>query len=116
MKKIVNKYTNYNENLASYDNHFDTALLQRIIEDTKIKSDLLSDKEALEKEVSTLSEYFKAHEATSLRKYDFEIVEDEEHNSNMLKITVKTKSRTKRFKLNSYFLNSAEFADLVKWL
>lgn len=113
VKKIVNKYTVYNENLASYDNHFDTALLRRIIEDSNIKADLLSDKSALEKEITNLSDHFKAHEATTLRKYDFEIVEDEEQNSNMLKITVKTKSRTKRFKLNSYFLNSAEFADLV---
>lgn len=113
VKKLVNKFTNYTETLASYDNHFDSALLQRIIQDTNISASLLKDKAALEKEVTALSDYFKTQENITLRKYDFTIEENEEQSTNFLKITVKTKSRTKRFKLNTYFLESAEFADLV---
>lgn len=113
VKKLVNKYNLYTENLSSYDNHFDAILLKRIIENTNIKAEVLDDKAKLEKEINDLNDYFKSQEALTLRKYDFEIIEDEEHDTNMLKITVKTTSRTKRFKLNTYFLHSAEFADLV---
>ena len=57
--------------------------------------------------------YFKEVEHESLKKYSFEIAEDDDYKGFMIKVTVKTSARTKRFKLNSYFLSSPEFNDLI---
>lgn len=69
VQKIINKYRTYQSSLASYDVHFDTFLLRRIIEESKITSDLLKDKTALQKELDALSEYFDEQEKLTLRSY-----------------------------------------------
>jgi len=111
--KVINKYRSYTSNLTSYDIHFDTYLLKQIIENSKINAELLKDKAGLQKELDSLSAHFKEEEKNTLRSYAFEIEEDAENKTNFVRITVKTTARIKRFKMNSYFLDSPEFADLV---
>ncbi len=112
-KKITNKYRNYQKTLSSYDVHFDTYLLRKIIEDSEINAEILKDTEQLTKNINKLQTYLDEQEQITLRNYKFHIEEDFDHNSNQIKITVKTTARTKKFKLNSYFLNSPEFANLL---
>ncbi|MCO4794543.1 MAG: DNA topoisomerase (ATP-hydrolyzing) subunit B [Bacteriovoracaceae bacterium] len=111
--KVINKYRSYQSTLTSYDVHFDTYLLKEIIENSKLNSEILKDKTALQTELDKLSAHFKAQESSTLRTYSFDIEDDPDHKSNFIRITVKTTARIKRVKLNSYFLNSPEFADLV---
>ncbi|MDC0255545.1 DNA topoisomerase (ATP-hydrolyzing) subunit B [Bacteriovoracales bacterium] len=113
VKFLINKYHNYTHDLLSYDVHFDTMLLKKIIENSEISKELLKDKEALDKQLDVLRADFKEIEHESLKKYSFEIVEDDDYKGFMIKVTVKTSARTKRFKLNSYFLSSPEFNDLM---
>ena len=110
---LVNKYRNYNGILKSYDIHFDTLLLRKIIEDSDITSETLKDASKLENELKKLTEYFKTKEAETLREYSFDVVEDTVHQTKQVKITVKTTARTKKFKLGTNFLDSPEFADLL---
>lgn len=49
----------------------------------------------------------------TMKQYTFEIEEDPDHQAHLVKVVAKTTSKTKRFKLNTYFLNSPDFADLV---
>lgn len=112
-KKLINKYTSYGNNLQSYDNHFDTLLLKTIIEWSDIRAETLKSKETVEKEVKKISDYFESLEDAKLKKYHFEIAEDKEHDCFMIKVTIQTTARTKRLKLNSYFLESSEFHDLL---
>jgi DNA gyrase subunit B len=112
-KKLINKYTGYNKNLKSYDNHFDTLLLKMIIEWSDIRATTLKSRETIEKEVKKISDHFKTLENETLKKYDFEVVEDKEHDCFMVKVIVRTTARTKKLKLNSYFLESSEFHDLL---
>ncbi len=112
-KNIVNKYTQYSRILDSYDVHFDTLLLRRLIENSNISAEVLKDKVKLQAEIDKLTEHFAKHEAETLRTYSFEIEEDPKHSSNLLKIHVKTTARNKNFKLTSYFLESPEYADLL---
>ena len=111
--KLVNKYRNYNKTLQSYDIHFDTMLLKRIVEETGLNQDVLNDKEKLTEELSTLTEYFSKIENETLKNYSFEAVEDADNNKFFVKAIVKTTARIKKFKLNSYFLASPEYADLA---
>ena len=113
IKFLMNKYHSYTHDLSSYDVHFDTMLLKEIIESTKITKEVLKDKNNLDKELESLSQHFKSIENETLKKYSFEIAEDEDDKGYMIKVTVKTSARTKRFKLNSYFLASPEYNDLV---
>jgi DNA gyrase subunit B len=113
VEKIVNKYTNYSKNLESYDIHFDSLLLRTIIERSKIRKDLLRDDAGLDSEISQISEYLKGLETETLRSYNFEKVEDKQHDCFQINVTVQTTARTKRFKLNNYFLSSPEFNDLI---
>lgn len=111
--KLVNKYTSYTNNLKSYDNHFDTLLLKTIIEWSEIREETLKSKDLIDAEVKKISDYFKTQENETLKKYDFEVVEDKEHDCFMVKVVVHTTARIKRLKLNSYFLESSEFHDLL---
>ena len=75
-----------------------TMLLKEIIESSKITKEVLKDKTELEKGLESLSSHFKALENETLKKYSFEAVEDEDDKGFMIKVTVKTSARTKRFK------------------
>lgn len=110
---LVNKYRNYTRTLHSYDVHFDSLLLKEIIEKCKITSETLKDKITLQTQLDTLTDYFKEQEPHTLKNYTFSITEDLEHQSNQINISVKTTGRTKNFKLNAYFLDSPEYADLM---
>lgn len=111
-KKIINKYRGYVEALKSYDFHFDTDLMTQIIENSEINKETIKDSAKIEKEIQKLNDHFKQFETESLKSYQFEIEKDSEHNSHVIKIVVKTRARTKRFKLSTHFLESPEFADL----
>ena len=111
--KLINKFNSYNNNLYSYDNHFDTMLLKAIVEESGIREETLKDKEALEKEVQKISEHFRKLENETLKKYNFSIVEDKEHNCFQVNVEVQTTARNKRFRLNSHFLGSPDFNDLL---
>ena len=113
IKFIINKFHSYTHDLSSYDVHFDTMLLKKIIETSEISKELLKDRESLEEQLDKLRAYFKEVEHESLKKYSFEVSEDDDYKGFMIKVTVKTSARTKRFKLNSYFLSSPEFNDLI---
>jgi DNA gyrase subunit B len=111
-KKITNKFRSYNSTLNSYDVHFDTYLLKKIIEDSNLSAEILKNSADLQTSVKELQTYLDSQENETLRNYSFTIEEDADHGSNQLRIVVKTTARTKKFKLNSYFLNSPEFASL----
>ncbi|MDH5581205.1 MAG: DNA topoisomerase (ATP-hydrolyzing) subunit B [Bdellovibrionales bacterium] len=112
VEKLITKYRSYVTDLNNYDIHFDTALLKRILEETDIEAATLKDPKKLRAAVDELKEHFEKLENDTLKKYSFSIVEDDEYDCEKLEITVQTTARTKRFKLNSYFLSSSEFADL----
>lgn len=109
---LLNKYRTYSQNLNSYDMHFDAALLKYIVESTDISEETLGNSEELISVVEKMNEHFKQLETTTLKKYSFEIEDDVAHNCSIVKAKVQTTARTKKFKLNSYFLASSEFASL----
>jgi len=111
--KLINKYINYNKNIDSYDNHFDSLLLKTIIEQSDLREETLKDRAKLETEISKINEILKSKEAESLKKFSFEILEDKEHGGFGLQIQCITTARTKRLKLTTYFLESSEFFDLI---
>ncbi len=110
---LVNKYSQYTKTLDSYDVHLDSILLKEIIENSEINSETLKNKAKLEEEISKLQSKLNENKSQTLRDYNFDIVEDKEHECFQINCTVQTSARNKRFKLNSYFLASPEFADLL---
>ena len=113
VEKLVNKYITYTKNLQSYDVHFDALLLRMIIEDSNIRAETLKDKEQLQAEVDKLKNLLKKYENETLKQYSFDIVENKAHNSFQVNCRIQATARTKRFKLNNYFLGSPEFNDLI---
>jgi DNA gyrase subunit B len=110
---LINKYFQYQKTLDSYDNHFDSELLSKIIKDSTINIETLKDRVKLESEVNKLTDYFAEREKMTLKSYSFELVEDPEQQAYVIKVIVRTSARIKRFKLNSYFMESPELANLV---
>ncbi len=112
VKSFLNKYRIYNASLKSYDRHFDSILLKKLIESEMLKDNSLSSKEETQKIIDDLDKYFKENEKHTLRNYSFTLESDPSHNKFYARVVVKTSLKTKKFKLNSYFLDSAEFANL----
>ncbi len=112
VKHIIKKFVNYADKIRSFDNHFDSILLKRIVEHSKFSASLLANKEELEKEIHILEDFFRKPSSESARLYSFSIEKDPDYNSNMVIIEAKSRSKTKRFKINSYFMNSSEYKDL----
>ena len=113
VEKLINRFRFYKSDLNSYDIHFDTLLLKKILEDSHLNSEILKNHDELKAELDRLSAYFQEKENETLKKYTFSITEDPEHQSHKIEIEVKTSARTKKFKLSSYFLSSPEYLDLV---
>ncbi|MFI5390365.1 MAG: DNA gyrase subunit B, partial [Bacteriovoracales bacterium] len=111
-KSLVNKYNSYSKKLQSYDNHFDSMLLKRLIEDSEISSETFKDLNTLQSEMDQLKIYFKTRETETLKNYNFKVNTEKETHHNFVEITVKTSARTKKFKLNGGFFSSAEYKDL----
>lgn len=111
-QQLITKYRNFVNTLDSYDVHFDADLLKKIVKDGTITSATLKDKAKLQEEITKLEQYFKPLESTTLKHFTFEICDDHERQSSMVKVIVKTTARIKRFKLNSYFLETPDFASL----
>lgn len=111
-KKLINKYRSYVDTINSYDYHFDSDLMKQMIEKSQINVETMKDRSKIETEIEKLNDHFKKLETETLKSYQFDIEEDKEHKTHLIKITVKTRARTKRFKLSSHFLDSPEYADL----
>lgn len=113
VKSILNKFNTYLKQLNSYDLYFDTLLLRQILESTDIRNETLVDTKTLQLEVDKLKKALAKDPTSQLKKYDFSIEKDEDRNSNFIKVKIETTLKTKNFKINSYFLGSPEFADLL---
>jgi DNA gyrase subunit B len=112
VKVMLNKYKAYNSILNSYDRHFDKPLLKQIIEQGSIDTQILKSRNLLEKAVKEIHEVLKVDENV-LKKYEFTIVDDPEHESHAIEVTIDSTLRTKKFKIRNTFIDSAEFSDLV---
>jgi DNA gyrase subunit B len=112
-KTIINKYNNYRKVLSSYDNHFDSLLLKRMIESSQMNADLLKDRAKLEAEVKNLNDYFKSVQTETLKFYNFNVEDDLDNQCHMITLSVQTTARTKRFKISQNFLKSPDYADLL---
>lgn len=110
---IVNKYQNYSKALISYDQRLDSDLLKFIIENELIDVGVLKDREKLEMAVAKIEEYFLQVKAKVLKSFNFDIVEDQSHQAYILKIGVRSSSKRKNVKINTYFVDSQEYADLL---
>jgi DNA gyrase subunit B len=115
MTKVVKKYISFNKNIKSHDNHFDTGLLQYIIEETDINDETLKDEKKLTKEIKKIDQHFKESETKTLKQYSFEIEEDKEHSSHLIRVKIMFNHNFKTFKINTYLLESSEFLNLIDY-
>ena len=109
---LLNKYKAFNKLLDSYDRHYDRNLIRKIIEQGKIDKANLKAKNILVGIVEEISEYFKAQELETLKKYSIDIVDDPSRESHLLEITIDSTLKTKKFKISNHFIDSTEYQDL----
>lgn len=110
---ILNKYKSYNNIINSYDRHFDKDLLSKIVEQGQLDVGTLKARNLLEGTIKELNEHFKAIENQTLKKYEFSIEDDPAHESHLIRITVESALRTKKFKIANHFIDSTEYADII---
>lgn len=113
VETLLNKYKAYTSLLNSYDRHFDKDLLRKIIEQKKLDLQTMKSKESLEKIIAELMSNIKADDNLKLKEYNLSIEEDPKHDSHMIRIQVQTALKTKKFKISSNFIDSAEYQDLI---
>lgn len=113
VNKVLNKYKAFNNVLESYDRHFDKQLIKKIIEHGKLDVDNLKAKNILEGIIDDLTSHFKSLENDTLKKYKFELEEDQTHDSHLIRVTIESSLRTKKFKISNHFVDSTEYADLL---
>ena len=73
----------------------------------------MKSKESLEKIVNELIDTIKTDENLKLKEYELSIEEDPKHDSHLIRIQVQTALRTKKFKISTNFIDSAEYQDLI---
>ncbi len=109
---LVTKYRTFNNTINSYDRHFDSALLKYVVESKVINRDILNDENLLKQAVEKLDAHFSDLEINPIKKYSFTVESDPEHSSFYLRVKLEHSMKVKTFKLNSYFLESPDFADI----
>jgi DNA gyrase subunit B len=112
-KLLINKESMYRKTLSYYDTHYDTDFLKKLVEDSGLRSDDLSNRAKVDDAVKKLHDYFKPLENQTLKYYTIVVDEDAETKALSLRLQIKTASRTKKFKISAGFLRSPEYADLV---
>ncbi|MCY4645181.1 MAG: DNA topoisomerase (ATP-hydrolyzing) subunit B [Bacteriovoracales bacterium] len=110
--RLVNKYQMYSRSLYSYDLHLDYDLLKFVIENDLIDIEVLKDRDKLEKTVETLEEHFSKNKTETLKSFYFKITEDQKHQAFTLKVEIDSALKKKNVKLDTYFVDSHEYADL----
>ena len=112
VQSLLIKIKNYESLLKTYDSYYDAFLLKYLIEDSVIDKDTIKDEKTVNEEIDKLRKYLVDHEATVLKKYEFVINPDPEHNSYKVEVTVKSSIKTKKLHINSYFIESSDYANL----
>ena len=111
LNTLLNKYKAFNSLLDSYDRHFDKKLLKRIIEQGKLDVDSLKAENVLQGIVKELEDHF-VKDVKNLKKYSFDIEKDPAHESHLIRVTIESTLKTKKFKISTHFVDSSEYADL----
>jgi DNA gyrase subunit B len=111
-KTLVNKYRNYNRNINSYDRHLDKDLLKKIIEDGRIDADLLKSENNLRSILDEVLSVLK-EDKNIIKDYSYSLEEDSVHGGFTIRFKVVTTLKTKNFKINHHFLDSAEYSNLI---
>jgi DNA gyrase subunit B len=112
IKNLVRKFRTYNETLEYYERHYDSLLLQRLIE-TKFEADWLKDREKVDQFIQEQTAYFDSKASETMKKISFEVLNDENRSAFMIKARVKTTSKTKYINISLNFIESTEFKDLL---
>ena len=112
VKTLIGKFNNYTSTLGTYDVHYDAGFLRKMLEDGEIDTEVLKDTDLLKEKLEKINEYFKGIRSFTLRDYNFTVEADKDKNTNFINAFVKTSARMKRFKINTYFLESSEYANL----
>ncbi len=109
VQKIVKNVLKYQEMLKSYNNHFDSNLLDQLVCNKDFNEECLKNEKSLKDAIEKSLEEFKNHPT---KKYSYQIKEDVEHGAYGLKIEIKTAAKRKTFSINHYLVSSADFKDL----
>lgn len=108
---MLNKFKAFNGLLDSYDRHFDKKLLKKIIEQGKIDVDSLKAENVINEQLAEISTQL-AKDVNNLKKYSFSVEKDPAHESHLIRVTIESTLKTKKFKISSHFVDSTEYADL----
>ena len=112
-KLLINKESMYRKTLSYYDTHYDTDFLKKLVEDSHLKAEDLTNFKKVEEASHKLLEYFKPLENKTLKHYSILVEQDADTSICSLRLVIKTASRTKKFRITQGFLRSPEYADLV---
>ena len=69
----------------------------------------------MQEEIEKLTLILKQKETQTLKSFKVETLEDKEHQSCHVNVQVKSSTKTKKFKLTSYFFGSPEFNNLINY-
>jgi DNA gyrase subunit B len=111
-KVLVNKYRNFNLTINSYDRHMDKDLLRKVIEDGRLDVQNLKSENNLKGILDDIIAKIK-EDKNIIKNYSYTLEEDSAHDGFTIRVTVESSLRTKRFKINHHFLDSAEYSNLL---
>ena len=112
IKALIGKFNNYISMLDSYDVHYDSGFLRKVLEDREIDIEVLKDENLLNQKLDNLRSYFKEMKSITLKDYDFTIELDKDKKTYFIGVFIKSSGKFKRFKINAHFFESSEYADL----
>jgi len=113
IKSLVNKFRNYNESLESYDRHYDAYFLRTLVEDGKLNSSHLKDRNKLNDFLVELGKKLNDQYLVTLKKYTLTVEEDLKNLGYQIRIQVVSPLKIKNFKIGTAFADSHEFSDLM---
>ncbi|MCB9094752.1 MAG: DNA topoisomerase (ATP-hydrolyzing) subunit B [Halobacteriovoraceae bacterium] len=114
IKKVLNKFRSFNKTIKYYDRHYDGNFLKKIVEDESFSNESLANKESLQKILKNIKEQLEKDISSEVvRTYSFDVVEDKEHSGFKINAIVEESMKKKKFQIDSIFLESGEYLDLV---
>ncbi len=111
VKKLINNYRSYLQELESYDRIYDKDFLKIFIQDNLLSEENFNSDEALEEGVKTLQKKMENGKIRFLKDYFIDSGQTDQ-GQRFVRIKVQSSIKSKSFKINKDFLNSSGLAHL----
>lgn len=111
---LVNKYRSFQREISGFDQQFDASLVQHLVESVFNRPEMFSQKfDLIREDLNKIQQSLNSTGGVELKNFSLIAEANQEGKFSGIKVSLKTSSKNRSFKIGRAFFESPEFADLL---